>query len=245
MTDQNKIERVYNNVVECIRREEISTGKASLFGISGKEIPVSINKNGSICNVRRPGCKAVPDLSSLNTIKRHIDRYPTKKRFDAIVNTRELREYGMGGNDSLHWAVINKMYSYCDSFEVIEFVTTTISDKDNDNSTLIEGRVEEVKVLRRQRNRIARDRCLMESGYKCYICGLEFDKVYGTIGKGFLEVHHKSPISKYDEEHVIPQSELVGLCSNCHSMVHRNGTLIDVDVLKELYEQNKNNRDKY
>ncbi|RGM12344.1 hypothetical protein DXC34_11980 [Bacteroides stercoris] len=25
----------------------------------------------------------------------------------------------------------------------------------------------------------------------------------------------------YDKEHEIPQSELVALCSNCHSMVHR------------------------
>lgn len=245
MTDKNKVERIYNKVVEIISRELISTGKASLFGISGKKIPVSINKNGSICNVRKPGYKAAPDLSSLNTIKKHIERYPTKNHFDAIVNTRELREHGMGGNDSLHWAVINKMYSFCDSFEIIEHATNAFSNKDVDNLALTEGQVAEVMVLRRQRNRIARDRCLVESGYKCYICGLEFEKVYGEIGKGFLEVHHKRPISKYDEEHVIPQSELVGLCSNCHSMVHRNGSLIDVDVLKDLYEQNKNNREKY
>ena len=62
-----------------------------------------------------------------------------------------------------------------------------------------------------------------------------FEKVYGEIGKGFIEVHHKTPLSEYDEEHEIPQSELCALCSNCHSMVHRNKKALDVDELKRIY----------
>ena len=105
----------------------------------------------------------------------------------------------------------------------------------------VEGRVTEAKVLRRQRNRAARERCLIESGYKCYICDFNFEKVYGEIGKGFLEVHHKRPISTYDEEHEIPQSELVALCSNCHSMVHRRKEAMDVDELKSIVQNKRNN----
>ncbi|MBV3812406.1 HNH endonuclease [Bacteroides stercoris] len=81
----------------------------------------------------------------------------------------------------------------------------------------------------------------MESGYKCYICDFDFEKVYGEIGKGFHEVHHKRPISTYDEEHEIPQSELVALCSNCHSMVHRRKEAMDVDELKSIVQNKRNN----
>ena len=98
----------------------------------------------------------------------------------------------------------------------------------------------EAKVLRRQRNRQARQQCLEASGYKCYICGFDFEKTFGEIGKGFLEVHHKRPISTYDEEHEIPQSELVALCSNCHSMVHRSNEAMDVDELKNIVQNTQN-----
>lgn len=240
MIDIGKIEDIYNKVVEHIRKEEASKGKASLAGISGKELPVSVNINGCISNVRGSSTKAAPDLSSLDTIKKHIERYPTKILFHAIGSTKELREYGVGGNASLHWAVLNKMYSLCDSFDLQKPVSSTITIIDEEDSVLIEGRLIESKVLKRQRNRVARERCLVESKCKCYVCGFDFEDVYGEIGKGFIEVHHKRPISTYDEEHEIPQSELVALCSNCHSMVHHGKTLLDVDVLKELYNQNKN-----
>lgn len=114
-------------------------------------------------------------------------------------------------------------------------------DEEEEEKQRLEGRMTEAKVLRRQRNRQARQQCLEASGYKCYVCGFDFEKTYGEIGKGFLEVHHKRPISTYDEEHEIPQSELVALCSNCHSMVHRRKEAIDVEELKSILQNKQNN----
>ena len=114
-------------------------------------------------------------------------------------------------------------------------------DEDEEEKQRLEGRMTEAKLLRRQRNRQARQQCLEASGYKCYICGFDFEKTYGEIGKGFLEVHHKRPISTYDEEHEIPQSELVALCSNCHSIVHRRKEAMDVDELKNIVQNKQNN----
>lgn len=120
---------------------------------------------------------------------------------------------------------------------------STINETEEENEKrLYEGRTTEAMVLRRQRNRAARERCLVESGYKCYICGFNFEKVYGDIGRGFLEVHHTKPLATYDEEHPIPQSELCALCSNCHSMVHRKREVMDVDELKRLFESNNRNK---
>ena len=124
----------------------------------------------------------------------------------------------------------------------IEAVSSTLQpDEEEEDKQRLEGRMTEAKVLRRQRNRQARQQCLEASGYNCYICGFDFEKTYGEIGKGFLEVHHKRPISTYDEEHEIPQSELVALCSNCHSMVHRRKEAMDVDELKNIVQNKQNN----
>lgn len=111
---------------------------------------------------------------------------------------------------------------------------------DEEEKQRMEGRLTESRVLRRQRNRQARQQCLDASGYKCYVCGFNFEKAYGNIGKGFLEVHHTKPLAAYDDEHPIPQTELVALCSNCHSMVHRTKDVLDVDELKRMFEAKRN-----
>lgn len=132
--------------------------------------------------------------------------------------------------------VLDRYIEFLNKKEVSAFTTTTTikQDSDEEEQKRLEGRLTEAKVLRRQRNRAARQKCLEDSGYTCYVCGFNFEKAYGEIGKGFLEVHHTKPLATYDDEHVIPQSELCALCSNCHSMVHRkkNGVM-DVDELKK------------
>lgn len=123
-----------------------------------------------------------------------------------------------------------------DSITFSEDSENQATEDDNEEKQRLEGRMTEAKVLRRQRNRQARQQCLEASGYKCYVCGFDFEKTYGEIGKGFLEVHHTKPLATYDDEHPIPQSELCALCSNCHSMVHRKKEVLDVDELKRLYK---------
>jgi len=124
------------------------------------------------------------------------------------------------------------------------FVIEHVQNNNNENSTYtyqqrLEGRVSEAKVLRRYRNRAARNECLEKSGYTCYVCGFNFERVYGDIGKEFLEVHHKKPLATYSQEHEIPVEELCALCSNCHSMVHRKREVLDVGNLKKIIAENK------
>lgn len=127
----------------------------------------------------------------------------------------------------------------------VDLSTIQISEKENGNSNndiehqMVEGRLMEDKVLRRVRNRAARQKCLENSNFTCSVCGFNFYKVYGEIGKDFIEVHHTKPLSSYNEEHEILQSELVALCSNCHSMVHRRRpTPYSIADLKIMLENN-------
>lgn len=75
-----------------------------------------------------------------------------------------------------------------------------------------------------QRNPQLRQRCLNQYGYQCQCCGMNFAALYGELlGANFIEVHHLKPISTYEQDGV-PEDfleNLVPLCSNCHSMIHR------------------------
>lgn len=96
-----------------------------------------------------------------------------------------------------------------------------------------EGREQVVRVTKHERNPINRRLCLAVKGYTCAVCGLEFEKVYGEIGKGFIEVHHSVPVSMMEDGHVVdPIAELYPLCSNCHSMVHRKNPPYTIEELK-------------
>lgn len=64
---------------------------------------------------------------------------------------------------------------------------------------------------------------LQRTPYQCAVCGFDYEKKYGELGKGFIEVHHKRPLFvDGNEKEINLKEDLVCLCSNCHRMIHRN-----------------------
>lgn len=55
----------------------------------------------------------------------------------------------------------------------------------------------------------------------CEICGFNFSEVYGELGVGFIEAHHIKPVSEMKPNEKTNIDDMVMLCSNCHSMIHR------------------------
>jgi 5-methylcytosine-specific restriction endonuclease McrA len=96
-----------------------------------------------------------------------------------------------------------------------------------------------------KRNPKLRELCIKHYGdeYRCLICEMNFVERYGEIGKEFIEVHHLNPISETDGEHEVnPATDLIPLCSNCHSMIHRLEDPSDWQLLKTyLADQNVTN----
>mgnify|MGYP003298575008 CR=1 FL=1 len=87
-----------------------------------------------------------------------------------------------------------------------------------------------------ERNRKARQECLNYFGYSCRVCGFDFEKTYGEIGRNFIEVHHYREISSHQgiEHKVDPQKDLIPVCSNCHSMLHRTKPALSIEALQSL-----------
>lgn len=112
----------------------------------------------------------------------------------------------------------------------------------NPEEIFTEGRICQVSITKRERNHNLRQLCLQHYGYTCQVCGMDFEKRYGTIGHSFIEVHHINPIAETDGEYALdPQNGLIPLCSNCHSMIHRgpNGTVLKPEQLIEIVNNQK------
>lgn len=101
---------------------------------------------------------------------------------------------------------------------------------------LPEGAIKRITVNAYERNRKARQLCLKKYGFKCYVCGFDFEAFYGKIGKNFIEVHHIKPLSELNKEYIVdPVNDLIPVCPNCHSMLHRAN--ITVEELRNIVEK--------
>ena len=100
-------------------------------------------------------------------------------------------------------------------------------------ATVFEGAKKEIVVNRYERNREARERCIAAHECKCAVCGMDFEKVYGEIGRGFIHVHHIVPLSSIGKEYELdPINDLIPVCPNCHSMLHRHDPPLMVEELR-------------
>jgi 5-methylcytosine-specific restriction protein A len=68
----------------------------------------------------------------------------------------------------------------------------------------------------------------------CEACDFDFQKYYGSIGKGFIECHHNIPISQIKMEGEIRLNDLSLICSNCHSIVHFSRPWLMIDQLRDI-----------
>lgn len=94
-----------------------------------------------------------------------------------------------------------------------------------------------VKHLCIERNRKLRLEAKKQLGYRCQICGLKMDEMYGEIGKKYIEAHHLTPLStvKNMKISLSPSKDFAVLCPNCHSMIHKSEYINDIVAFKEKY----------
>lgn len=70
--------------------------------------------------------------------------------------------------------------------------------------------VREAKRLRIEADKLA-----------CEVCGFDFYERYGQRGEGYIEAHHKIPLSQVEGERETRVEDLALVCANCHRMLHR------------------------
>ncbi len=105
---------------------------------------------------------------------------------------------------------------------------------------LYEGAKQSITVNRYERNHEARKKCIEYYGKNCYVCGFDFENVFGEIGQGFIHVYHLIPLSKINQEYEVdPIKDLRPVCPNCHAMIHRKNPPFSIEEIKNLLKHDK------
>ncbi|MED4780937.1 HNH endonuclease [Brevibacillus choshinensis] len=114
-----------------------------------------------------------------------------------------------------------------------------ISELAEEDAYYKDGAVKEYYGKRYERNIENRIRAIEIHGLSCGVCEFNFKEVYGEWGKDFIEVHHLNPLSTIKNEVVIiPETDLMPVCSNCHRMLHRKRErVLSIEELKTLLKK--------
>lgn len=75
------------------------------------------------------------------------------------------------------------------------------------------------------------------SDYSCEVCGMNFEEVYGDIGRKYIIAHHKNPIGNRDVASKTTMDDIALVCSNCHAMLHRTNPPLSVEELRTRLNQ--------
>jgi 5-methylcytosine-specific restriction protein A len=176
--------------------------------------------------------------------KRILDKYDFVKKPDREDGTKRYWHIPFLGNndgDKFLWILrpelINALVAIF-NHEIDNYYLP--KEIDAEDVLLCEGNVIQITVNKYERNRDARIICLNTYGYKCSVCGFDFEEKYGPIGKWKIHIHHIVPISKYKREYILdPINDLRPVCPNCHLIIHSKREPFSIDELKEIINNSK------
>jgi 5-methylcytosine-specific restriction protein A len=199
---------------------------------SGGEIAHKLNYSH-----HAPLNKIISDFSK--KIIKNYSYVVTPKRENGNIRYWHIPFLGTEEKEKFTWKLRN---------ELKEALIKKFNDK-HLNIKLPEEYIEEISIFHEgkqnkyltniyERNSQAREACLKYYGYKCIICGFDFEKKYGEIGKGIIHVHHLNKISEINGEHEIdPINELVPVCPNCHTVIHSKRDMYTIDEMKKIINE--------
>lgn len=84
----------------------------------------------------------------------------------------------------------------------------------------------------------------------CAACGFDFERTYNGVGQDFIHIHHTEPVHTMDiggsatsVEDALKKVE--PLCSNCHSMVHRQrDRLLSIPELRRIIAEQERGQER-
>ncbi|EIF8963174.1 HNH endonuclease [Vibrio parahaemolyticus] len=180
------------------------------------------------------------------------DVYPHRFEFD-IVEVYDDHVYF--GTEFFNEEFVEAVrYSACtqgsvtraSSINKLEHITRGVEDEQE--TFEIESRYEGKPILKLHKSRERSSKLVKQKKMQvlkktgkleCEVCSMDFGDVYGEMGFGFAECHHKNPLSLRKENKETKLSDLAIVCSNCHRMLHRKRPWLKVEELKDIYEMQR------
>ena len=194
------------------------------------------------------------DEGEIETLRKKIKAHPILKNIDKREEPRytEVLKWYRLFVKSLHKETVPYLVpGEENSFPSNAADTPFVSHNDDDYAPDSEGLEHQYNLTKKERNPELRRKCieyykqLWGGRIHCICCGFDFGKAYGDLGEGYIEIHHVTPHHTFEGEHEVnPIRDLIPLCSNCHSMIHRvegQGKCMTLKQLKEHYKGIKYN----
>ncbi|WP_162623002.1 HNH endonuclease [Billgrantia lactosivorans] len=103
-----------------------------------------------------------------------------------------------------------------------------------DDQQLPEGAIRQVIVNAYERNGAARQLCIEAHGTECVACGVSMEDLYGAEARGFIHVHHLTPVAEAGERLVDPVRDMRPVCPNCHAIIHLGGGCRSIEEVKAM-----------
>ena len=152
-----------------------------------------------------------------------------------ILRLRQNTNYLVAAEHALHLQQLWQERIQSSKEELLQTILEDLAAEEVENGN-VEGNVKVYYGKRYERNAENRQRTIQIHGLDCYVCGFNFEAVYGERGADFIEVHHVKPLSSLEEAtEVNPNTDLVPLCANCHRMIHRRkNDVLTIEGLKAL-----------
>lgn len=168
---------------------------------------------------------------------------PLPRSIDAIVRGR-LQNYSSDTSsythkadlfECVHGVAARKGIWRLRSVGSIEPAEGEISDGAEAFVEAAEGKAKLVLHLKRERGHalIAAFKASLIDP-RCEACGLNFNDKYGELGKGYIEAHHRVPVSSIVEGVKTKITDLAALCANCHRVIHANNLITVEQLAKAL-----------
>jgi hypothetical protein len=126
--------------------------------------------------------------------------------------------------------------------EIVSRDLTALTIEESPGAYYTEGKAFTRLVNKHERNPRLRTEAVRIHGTRCQVCGFSFAEFYGSLGEGFVEIHHLRPVASYEGEvEVDPAKDMAALCANCHRMIHRNPDRpLNIEELRDVVRANSN-----
>lgn len=142
----------------------------------------------------------------------------------------------MNDKERLH-AIANEIRTVSTNENLKQKIYEIEDDEETLNDSVMEGQV--LYKLHKVRERdseivlLKKKQSIDRFGFlSCEACIFDFEKFYGELGKGYIECHHRTPLSKFKVETNTRLDDLALVCSNCHRMLHRSIDTLSIENLR-------------
>lgn len=170
----------------------------------------------------------------------HMELELIDELVEGSLSLKDLQEKGMKGAVQGPRSINGELLEF-----VLRHLSSDTKESQSEENLLENVIYKEGKIIQQygtkyERNPNLRKKAIEIHGVTCKCCGFNYEKVYGEIGKGFIEIHHIKPMYSIKEEIIVdPNTDLVPLCSNCHKMVHRKKEQpLTIEELKQILKHN-------